>query len=197
MRCTAFNVLKTVFGISFHAVSLFRGVGLMICGGCCADVVSGCIEGGKGAGVELTGRGRVNIEDCRSHQTCLLRLVVFVRRYLTVSQHQRQPGQRRFCRGSLVGTCSFGVSHGARRWVMTKRVQLAMARVVCDDNGDYGVLASDADTQVIAECGLWCVIYAVCGVLYGVWCVILSVVRVVRCVVCGVSCWSNSSFLSR
>jgi hypothetical protein len=28
--------------------------------------LSGCIEGGKGTGVEVNGRGRVNIEDCRS-----------------------------------------------------------------------------------------------------------------------------------
>ncbi len=41
-------------------------------------------------------------------------------------------------------------------------MQLVMARVVCDDNGDYGILASDADTQVIAgRVMLW---GAVCGV---------------------------------
>jgi hypothetical protein len=52
-------------------------------------------------------------------------------------------------------------------------VQLVMARVVCDDNGDYGILASDADTQVIAgRVMLWGAVCGVQCVVCGVWCVV-------------------------
>jgi hypothetical protein len=58
-----------------------------------------------------------------------------------------------------------------------------MARVVCDDNGDYGILASDADTQVIAgrvmlwcaECGVWCVVRGVRCVVQVEWFVVSAV----------------------
>jgi hypothetical protein len=69
-RCLSLNYLCRVIisklsSVFFDAFSFFRGVGLLICSGCCADVVSGCIEGGKGTGVEVNSRGRANIEDCR------------------------------------------------------------------------------------------------------------------------------------